>query len=59
MVDVHCGVDTTPCPTATDNSRYETDKAGVIYWGGCPEWLAVALCRPKTDAATGLVPHAR
>ena len=41
MVDVDCAVGYTPCLTAADDSGYEIDEAEVIYWGRCPECLAV------------------
>ncbi len=40
-VDVDCAVGDTPCLTAADNSGYQIDEAEVIYWGTCPECLAV------------------
>ena len=42
MVDVDCAVGYTPCLTAADDSGYEIDEAEVIYWGRCPECVAVA-----------------
>jgi Fe2+ or Zn2+ uptake regulation protein len=42
MVDVDCAVGETPCLTAADGQGYEIDEAEVIYWGRCPECLAVA-----------------
>jgi Fur family ferric uptake transcriptional regulator len=41
MVDVDCAVGYTPCLTAADDSAYEIDEAEVIYWGRCPECVAV------------------
>jgi len=41
MVDVDCAVGETPCLTAADDSGYEIDEAEVIYWGRCPECVAV------------------
>jgi Fur family ferric uptake transcriptional regulator len=41
MVDVDCAVGDTPCLTAADDSDYEIDEAEVIYWGRCPECVAV------------------
>jgi len=41
MVDVDCAVGDTPCLTAADDSGYELDEAEVIYWGRCPECVAV------------------
>ena len=40
-VDVDCAVGKTPCLTAADDSGYEIDEAEVIYWGTCPDCLAV------------------
>ncbi len=42
-VDVDCAVGETPCLTAANNRGYEIDEAEVIYWGRCPECLAVPL----------------
>jgi Fur family transcriptional regulator, stress-responsive regulator len=41
MVDVDCAVGAAPCLTAADSSGYEIDEAEVIYWGQCPECVAV------------------
>ena len=41
MVDVDCAVGDTPCLSAADDSGYEIDEAEVIYWGRCPECVAV------------------
>ena len=41
MVDVDCAVGETPCLTAADGWGYEIDEAEVIYWGRCPDCLAV------------------
>ncbi len=40
-VDVDCAVGDTPCLTAAADSGYQIDEAEVIYWGTCPECLAV------------------
>ena len=40
-VDVDCAVGETPCLTAADNSGYQIDSAEVIFWGKCPECIAV------------------
>jgi Fe2+ or Zn2+ uptake regulation protein len=45
-VDVDCAVGDTPCLTAADGSGYEIDEAEVIYWGRCPECLAVDAVAP-------------
>ena len=42
MVDVDCAVGYTPCLTAADAAGYEIDEAEVIYWGRCPECMAMA-----------------
>ncbi len=39
--DVDCAVGDAPCLTAADNSDYQIDEAEVIYWGTCPECLAM------------------
>jgi Fur family ferric uptake transcriptional regulator len=48
MVDVDCAVGDTPCLTAADDSGFEIDEAEVIYWGRCPECVAV----PSQENAT-------
>jgi len=40
-VDVDCAVGSTPCLTASDAAGYVIDEAEVIYWGKCPECLAM------------------
>jgi Fe2+ or Zn2+ uptake regulation protein len=47
IADVDGAVGYTACLTATDDSGYEIDGAEVIYWGQCPECVAV------TSAAAG------
>jgi len=42
MVDVDCAVGDTPCLTASDDAGYTIDEAEVIYWGRCPDCVAVA-----------------
>lgn len=39
--DVDCAVGDTPCLTAADDSGFRIDEAEVIYWGTCPECLAM------------------
>ena len=41
IADVDCAVGYIPCLTAADDSGYEIDEAEVIYWGRCPECVAV------------------
>jgi Fur family transcriptional regulator, stress-responsive regulator len=41
MGDVDCAVGHAPCLTAADDLGYEVDEAEVIYWGRCPECVAV------------------
>lgn len=41
MVDVDCAVGYTPCLTASDDAGYEVDEAEVIYWGRCPDCVAI------------------
>jgi Fur family ferric uptake transcriptional regulator len=41
IADVDCAVGDIPCLTAADDSGYEIDEAEVIYWGRCPECVAV------------------
>lgn len=40
-VDVDCSVGEAPCLTAADHAGYEIDEAEVIYWGRCPDCLAL------------------
>jgi Fur family ferric uptake transcriptional regulator len=40
-VDVDCAIGDTPCLTAANNLGYQIDEAEVIYWGTCPDCLAV------------------
>ncbi|MGH3870939.1 MAG: Fur family transcriptional regulator [Pseudonocardiaceae bacterium] len=47
IADVDCAVGYTPCLTAADDSGYKIDEAEVIYWGRCPDCVAV------TSAASG------
>jgi Fur family ferric uptake transcriptional regulator len=42
MVDVDCAVGDTPCLTAADDAGYAVDEAEVIYWGRCPECVAMS-----------------
>ena len=42
MVDVDSAVGDTPCLTASDDSGYDIDEAEVIYWGRCPDCVAVS-----------------
>jgi Fur family transcriptional regulator, stress-responsive regulator len=41
-VDVDCAVGSAPCLTAADSAGYEIEEAEVIYWGRCPDCVAVA-----------------
>ncbi len=41
IADVDCAVGDPPCLTAADDSGYAIDEAEVIYWGRCPECVAV------------------
>ena len=42
MIDVDCAVGYTPCLTAADSAGYEVDEAEVIYWGRCPDCVALS-----------------
>ncbi len=44
--DVDCAVGAAPCLTAADASGYRVDEAEVIYWGTCPECLALKRGSP-------------
>ena len=41
MADVDCAVGYAPCLTAVDGMGYQIDQAEVIYWGRCPECVAL------------------
>ncbi len=40
-VDIDCAVGHAPCLTAIDDQGFRIDEAEVIYWGTCPECLAI------------------
>ena len=42
ITDVDCAVGTAPCLTPSDDAGYQIDEAEVIYWGRCPECLAMS-----------------
>jgi Fur family ferric uptake transcriptional regulator len=46
-VDVDCAVGDTPCLSLADNAGYQIDEAEVIYWGHCPECVAVHSDTPR------------
>ena len=58
MADVDCAVGAAPCLTPADGAGYEIDEAEVIYWGRCPECLALTP-EPGTEEETVAVPRAR
>jgi len=39
--DVDCAVGAAPCLTAAGDSGFRIEEAEVIYWGTCPECLAM------------------
>lgn len=49
MVDVSCAVGVVPCLTAAEDMGYEIDEAEVVYWGRCPECLALGRTPSRTD----------
>ncbi|MFD2078222.1 Fur family transcriptional regulator, ferric uptake regulator [Actinopolymorpha cephalotaxi] len=51
IADVDCAVGETPCLTAADDSGYEIDEAEVIYWGRCPECVAISNQQGDQQAA--------
>lgn len=53
MLDVDCAVGETPCLTAADDSGYEIDEAEVVYWGRCPECIAIEASGPAAPRAVG------
>jgi Fur family transcriptional regulator, stress-responsive regulator len=40
--DVDCAVGSAPCLVANDDKGFAIDEAEVVYWGRCPECLALA-----------------
>jgi Fur family ferric uptake transcriptional regulator len=58
MVDVDCAVGAAPCLTPAEDSGYEVEEAEVVYWGRCPECLAVIPDRSGTQRETGPAPRA-
>ena len=40
-VDVDCATGQAPCLTAAKDSGFQIDEAEVIYWGTCPDCLAL------------------
>jgi Fur family ferric uptake transcriptional regulator len=57
MVDVDCAVGDTPCLTAAADSGYEIDEAEVIYWGRCPECVALTSASSGDGKRTGSDRH--
>jgi len=51
IADVDCAVGDAPCLAAADGPDYAIDEAEVIYWGRCPECVAVGD-QPTARAAT-------
>jgi Fur family transcriptional regulator, stress-responsive regulator len=41
LVDVNCATGSAPCLKASDDNGYEIDEAEVVYWGRCPDCLAL------------------
>jgi Fe2+ or Zn2+ uptake regulation protein len=41
VADVDCAVGDAPCLTASDNHGFFIDEAEVVYWGLCPDCLAL------------------
>ncbi len=52
--DVDCTVGDAPCLTPADAAGYQVDEAEVIFWGKCPECLAVSQGSADDRAQT---PH--
>ena len=42
MIDVDCAVGDPPCLTAAEDFGFEIDEAEVVYWGRCPECVAIS-----------------
>jgi len=49
MVDVDCAVGSAPCLTAADDKGYEIHEAEVVYWGRCPDCLALGRAPSDCD----------
>ena len=41
VADVDCAVGEAPCLTASDNHGFFIDEAEVVYWGLCPDCMAL------------------
>ena len=48
IADVDCAVGIMPCLSASEDYGFVIDEAEVIYWGRCPECVAL-LPHPATD----------
>ena len=42
VADVDCAVGTTPCLQASQTHGYLIEEAEVVYWGRCPDCVALA-----------------
>ncbi|MGY6500869.1 MAG: Fur family transcriptional regulator [Acidimicrobiales bacterium] len=49
VVDVDCAVGARPCLDAADDAGFEIDEAEVIYWGRCPDCVAVDPAAPVPE----------
>jgi Fur family ferric uptake transcriptional regulator len=49
IADVDCAAGATPCLTASDASGYVIDEAEVVYWGRCPQCVAVTTGAATSD----------
>ena len=49
MADVDCAEGAAPCLSAADDRGYEIDEAEVVYWGRCPECVALAAAPSRPD----------
>jgi len=41
VADVDCAVGEAPCLTASDDHGFAIDEAEVVYWGVCPDCMAL------------------
>ncbi len=55
--DVDCAVGEVPCLTAADDSGFHIDEAEVIYWGTCPDCIAVRSERSNLDQSCNSNKH--
>jgi Fe2+ or Zn2+ uptake regulation protein len=50
IADVECAVGHAPCLSASDDRGFVVDEAEVVYWGTCPECMAMRINRESSSA---------